>query len=92
MGYQTAAKITESGLCLSLSIKYKLINKKSCLEQINNINSEQLSCLEFNKKVKVTFIGRVVQANYGRFAFYRIDDITFDKNVNNTTIRRKSNF
>ena len=92
MGYQTAAKVAELGLFLSVSIKFKIINRKSCLEQLNNINYKQLSGSEFQSKVKETFIGRVVQANYGKYAFFTIDDVTFDKNVNNTTIRRNSNF
>ena len=87
MGYQTAAKITELGLLLSVSIKFKVINKKSCLEQIRNIQDQGS---ENRRKVKETFVGRTVQANYGKNAFYRIDDITFDRNVDNTTIRRKS--
>ena len=71
-----------------LSIKHKVINKKSCLAMIEGIKDAKKS--EFEKIVNDMFIGKTVQANYGKYAFHRIDDISFDKNVNNTSVRRKS--
>jgi hypothetical protein len=87
-GYQTAAKIAENGIFLQLSIKHKIINTKSCLEQIKKIQSH--SGADFLKKLKELFVNKTVQANYGKYKFYRIDDVTIDKNVMNHTIRRKN--
>jgi hypothetical protein len=87
-GYQTAAKIAENGIFLQLSVKHKIINTKSCLEQIKKIQSN--SSADFSRKLKDLFVNKTVQANYGKYKFYRIDDVTIDKNVMNHTIRRKN--
>jgi hypothetical protein len=87
-GYQTGSRISENGILLSLNIKFKIINTKTCYEQIKMINAE--SGQQFLNELKDTFVGRTVQANYGKYKFYKIEDISLDKNVTNTFIRRKN--
>lgn len=87
MGYQTAAKVCEDGLFLSLAIKHKVINRRTCLEMIKRI-SESTSGADFRRKVSEMFNNKTAQANYGKYSFYRISNVNFDKTVVNTTIRK----
>jgi hypothetical protein len=52
------------------------------------MNSKSIK--HYLRDLKEAFVGRTVQANYGKFKFYKIDDVSLDKNVINTVIPRKN--
>ncbi len=87
-GYQTAGKIVENGICLSISTKFKIINSKNCLDLVKQIKERSNSKSDYLNKLKDLFLGRTVLANYGKYNSYIIDDVTIDKNVSNTSIQK----
>ena len=85
-GFSTAVSITESGLYLRVNDKNKLITGKTALDKINDIfrkfgNNRSEDC---KREIIEYFKGKTVIATYGNYRAYRIGDISFDKDINNT--------
>ena len=85
-GYSTAVTITESGLFLRVNDKNKLITGKTVYDKFEefrrrngNIRSE-----ESRRAITDYLKGKVVIAGYGNFRAYRIGEISFDRDINNT--------
>ena len=85
-GYSTAVTITESGLYLRVNDKNKLITGKTVYEKIEEIRrkSGNMRSEESMRAITEYFKGKVVIAGYGNFRAYRIGDISFDRDINNT--------
>ena len=90
-GFSTAVTITESGLYLRLNDKNKLITGKTVYDKMeefkrrySNIRSE-----ESMRAITDYLKGKVVIAGYGNFRAYRIGEISFDRNVNNTDFEKE---
>lgn len=81
-GYNTSVVVTRQGAFLKICAKNKMINNQTCYQLIANMKSET--------EIKEAFVGKSVLANYGTKRVYMIDDIAFDKTVENTFIQVKS--
>ena len=85
-GFSTAVTITESGLFLRVNDKNKLITGKTVYDKIEEFkrksgNYGKEDCI---RSIKDYLCGKVVIAGYGNFRAYRIGEISFDRDVNNT--------
>ena len=75
-GYSISTLISNDlGPLVRINTKTKLIKNKTCLEEINGMNSPE--------DIREAFIGNSVIANYGNKNVHKIDDVVFDKNVSN---------
>ena len=86
-GYSTAIAITENGLFLRINDKNKLITGKTVLDKMfefeqiyKNMRSEE--CI---REITEYFKGKTVIAGYGNHRAYRIGEISFDRNIKNTS-------
>ena len=84
-GYGTAAVITEAGLYLRVSDKSKFISGKSALDKLKELKNKHQNG-DFYTISKEYFQGRSVLAQYGSYRIYKIGDVLFDRNVDNTEI------
>lgn len=80
-GYSLGVNLTEKGIFLKVSIRNKVINQKTCLHKILELNS--------NKEIEQYFTGASVLANYGNYKYYRIENVSFTDNVENVTLLDK---
>ena len=83
-GYSTAVTITESGLFLRINDKNRLISGKTVLDKMKEFEMKYKTSEERSREISEYFIGKTVIATYGNFRAYRIGEITFDRDVNNT--------
>lgn len=81
-GYNTSVIVTRQGAFLKICAKNKMINNQTCYQLLANMKNET--------EMKEAFIGKSVLANYGTKRVYMVDDIAFDKTVENTFIQVKS--
>ena len=88
-GFSTAAVITESGLYLRVNDKNKFMNGKTAYEKLQEIHTKFTNG-NFSQEAKDYFANTSVLAKYGSYRVYRINDITFDKTPENTTIPVKN--
>ena len=92
-GYITSLHITESGLYMLINNKSKLISGKTALQKMNEMRNKlkgKMSTGEMYDKIKEYFIRhKTVLTTYGSLKAYKIRDIDFDKNPQNTNIRIK---
>ena len=84
-GYATAAVITETGLYLRVNDKSKYINGKSALDKLIELRDKHKN-EDFHTICKEYFTNRSVLTQYGSIRIYKIGDVLFDKNVQNTYI------
>ena len=84
-GYGTAAVITECGLYLRVNDKSKFISGKSALDKLKELKNKHQNG-DFYSISKEYFEGRSVLAQYGSYRIYKIGDVLFDRNVDNTEI------
>ena len=83
-GYSTAVTITESGLFLRINDKNRLISGKTVLDKMKEFEMKYKTSEERSREISEYFIGKTVIATYGNFRAYRIGEINFDRDVNNT--------
>ena len=85
-GYSTAVAITENGLFLRLNDKRKLITGKTAYDKIKEISDKYGNIKKIDSQREITeyFKGRKVIATYGAYRAYKIGDISFERNINNT--------
>ena len=85
-GFSTAVAITENGLFLRVNDKNKLITGKTAYDKMKEIGQRygNIRCEDSQREISEYFKGRTVIATYGNYRAYRIGDISFDRNINNT--------
>ena len=85
-GYSTAVSITENGLFLRVNDKNKLITGKTAYEKMKEIGERfgNMRSEDSQREIAEYFRGRTVIATYGNYRAYRIGEISFDRNINNT--------
>jgi len=85
-GYFTSAQITESGLYLRVNDKNKLITGKTAYSKMQELERRfgNMRGEDCQREIIEYFKGKTVIATYGNYRAYRIGDISFDKNINNT--------
>ena len=85
-GFSTAVAITENGLFLRLNDKNKLITGKTALDKMQEIGKKygNMRSEDCQREINDYFRGRTVIATYGNYRAYRIGEISFDRNINNT--------
>ena len=85
-GYSTAITITESGLFLRVNDKNKLITGKTVYDKMQEFRGiyHNMRSEEAMRAITDYLKGKVVIAGYGNFRAYRIGEISFDRDVNNT--------
>ena len=85
-GYSTAVTITESGLFLRINDRNKLITGKTVLDKMKEfeMKHKNMSSEVCSREISEYFIGKTVIATYGNYRAYRIGQISFDRDVNNT--------
>ena len=85
-GYSTAITITESGLFLRVNDKNKLITGKTAYSKMQELERSygNMRGEDCQREIIEYFKGKTVIATYGNYRAYRIGDISFDKNINNT--------
>ena len=85
-GYSTAITITETGLYLRISDKNKLITGKTVHQKMEEILRKHGNRGEEAKReINEYFKGKTVIATYGNYRAYRIGEISFDKDIENTS-------
>ena len=85
-GYSTAVTITESGLFLRINDRNRLITGKTVLDKMREfeMKHKNMKSEECSRDISEYFIGKTVIATYGNYRAYRIGQISFDRDVNNT--------
>ena len=85
-GYSTAVSITENGLFLRVNDKNKLITGKTALDKMKEIGTKfgNMRSEDCQREISEYFKGKTVIATYGNYRAYRIGEISFDRNINNT--------
>ena len=85
-GYSTAVTITESGLFLRVNDKNKLITGKTVYDKFEEIRRtmKNMRSEDYRRAITEYLKGKVVIAGYGNFRAYRIGEISFDRDINNT--------
>ena len=86
-GFSSAVCITETGLFLRINDKNKLITNKTAYEKILEIAKNlggNLHSEEVQREICEYFRGKTVIAQYGSYRAYRIGEVSFDKNIENT--------
>lgn len=87
-GFATASVITTTGLYLRINDKNKLISNQTALQKINQLK-EKFKNGSYEVEIKQFFNHMSVMANYGTHRVYTIDDISFEKNLDNVRISIK---
>ena len=93
-GYISSCHITESGLYMLINNKSKLISGKTALEKMREIkgrlSEKNLSNREIYDAIKEFFNShKTVLTTYGSLRSYKVKDVNFDKNPENTNIKFK---
>ena len=85
-GYSTAVSITENGLFLRINDKNKLITGKTAYDKMKEIGQGygNIRSEDYQREIIEYFRGKTVIATYGNYRAYRIGEISFDRNINNT--------
>ena len=86
-GYATAVNITESGLFLRINDKNRLITGKTVLDKMKEFEQKHknIRVQECIREISEYFVGKTVIAGYGNYRAYKIGEISFDRNVKNTS-------
>ena len=85
-GFSTAVAITENGLFLRVNDKNKLITGKTAYEKMSEIGKKygNMRGEDYQREISEYFKGKTVIATYGNYRAYRIGEISFDRNIDNT--------
>ena len=85
-GFSTAVSITENGLFLRVNDKNKLITGKTAYDKMREIGERHggLRSEDCQREINEYFKGKTVIATYGNYRAYRIGEISYDRNINNT--------
>ena len=92
-GYITSAQITENGLCMLINNKNKLITGKTVLTKMIEIRKkgreQNMSERDIYSEIKNYFKKHKTVLTVYSLRAYKIQDINFDKNPSNTSIKCK---
>ena len=85
-GFSTAVAITENGLFLRVNDKNKLITGKTAYDKMKELGDRfgGVRSEDCQREISEYFKGKTVIATYGNYRAYRIGEISFDRNINNT--------
>ena len=94
-GYMTSAHITENGLFIKINNRNKFISGKTAFQKMIEIRKNLLynsSIKDLNDTINDFFLShRTVLTTYGSIKTYKIKEVSFCKNPNNTDITVKDN-
>ena len=86
-GYSTSILITEKGLLLQINDKNKIVTSMTAYDKIKEIAKKYENDIYSEgakKEISSFFKGRTLITQYGNYRSYKIGDINFDRDVNNT--------
>ena len=92
-GYTTSILISERGLLLQINDKNKIITSMTAYDKMKEIasrNGNDFNTEACKKEISSFFKGRTLITQYGNYRSYKIGDIDFDRNVNNTTFNMEN--
>ena len=94
-GYISSSHITESGLFMLINSRSKYISGKTALQKMLEIRkkyvNQNMPNRDIFEKIREYFYEhKTVLTTYGSLKGYKIKDINFDKNPNNTSVKIKN--